>query len=101
MWNVRVRPPLERLVNEAIERTGMDRSSFMRDAMEEKALSSLAGPKMRIGTDTIAKDPEPEAVVDPDVGRLKPEDCPHPKESTVFIPGINLRLCQVCGAKFV
>jgi hypothetical protein len=103
MWNFRVRPSLERLANEAIARTGMDRSTFIRDAVEEKAVSIMSGPKLRIGNDTAAKSPERdvvEPVVDPDINRVLPEDCLHPKESVVFMPGLNLRLCQLCGGKF-
>lgn len=94
MMNFRAKKDLVDRINEAAERTGMDRSSFMRIACDEKTMSVLSGPQTRLGADTAAK------TVEPTIPRVKAEDCPHPKESVNFIPGVNLRLCTLCGAKF-
>lgn len=94
MLNFRAKKDLVDRINEAAERTGMDRSTFMRIACDEKSMNVLTGPRPRIGTDTQAKDDAPKTE------RVKPEECPHPKENVNFIPGVNLRHCNLCNAKF-
>lgn len=93
MWNVRVRPALETLATNAIQTIGTDRSTFMREALEEKALRTLAGPTIRRGNETAKNDEPPRP-------KVKVEECEHPKENVNFIPGVNLKLCTLCGARF-
>src|SRR3954454_11900509 len=97
MVNFRAKNHLLALIDEAAAHAGMDRSTWLRQTAEKEAVATLSGPQIRFGSDTAAKNgssPEEE------MPRASKEDCLHPKENVNFIPGINLRLCTLCGAKF-
>lgn len=100
MCNFRAKAHLLALIDDAAKYTGMDRSSFIRVACEEKAIAVRSGPQIRIGQDTVAKDVRPRLEPEEEAPVVKKDECPHPADRVKPILGMNLRVCNACGARF-
>lgn len=79
-------------IDQAANRVGMNRSDFMRYAIDKEVAAVLGLPRVVVG-DLPAK--QGDGDVKPTVSR---EDCTHPKEklrSTTY----GIKVCGLCGAK--
>lgn len=88
MLNFRVKEDFAARLDAAAEAIGVDRSTFIRNAVAEKmnAMGSM-----------IPDTPRPR-LTPPRVQRSTKEGCPHPKEVVVrLLTGV--RQCGACGAK--
>lgn len=93
MLNFRVRDTEKQLIDEAVKRSGMTRSDFIKawvmKGVREMGVSSQGSPTPTPTTASPAKKAAPS------VSRDK---CPHPLDNRTKTP-YGVKVCGVCGAK--
>jgi len=90
MINFRAKPGFRKMIDEAARAAGVDRSTFIRDAVEARVVIAPMAPRTVIGT--------PKRTPPPETMTQASSDCPHPTESLVKLP-TGIRMCQACGAR--